>query len=53
MENFIVNPGLHTAQQKGEDGSERKETQRGVPSLAQEQTAKGGSLLLQDPPPAA
>lgn len=50
MENFIVNPGLHKAQQKGADGSERKVTQRVVPSLAQEETTKGGPLLLmQDP----
>lgn len=50
MENFIVNRGLHKAQQKGADGSERKMTQRVVPSLAQEETRKGGPLLLMPDP---
>ena len=50
MENFIVNRGLHKAQQKGADGSERKMTQRVVPSLAQEETTKGGPLLLMPDP---
>ena len=49
MENFIVNPGLNKAQQKGADGSEGKVIQRVVPSLAQEETTNGGPLLMQDP----